>query len=312
MLLTHDPALGMTYIRLALLNCGYTLKYGGRTLVPVKQSFFVMHEAVIICTRNRPESLERTLRSVQRQHGADSRSVFVVDASSAVAATRIQRILVGAPRLRYLRYPGTPSATCQRNYGIEHLPASVEFVHFLDDDVTVHSGYFTALVRFLNHHQSAAGAGARIDEPQPSTNAPSASQQFFLHNARARGIVLPSGHTTSAQQIALSRPVQTDWLSGCASTYRRVWVEQHRFDDRLIGYAPGEDLDFSYRIGQEAPLYVVPDASLTHHRSPVERLSATAYHRLALIHRYWFVQKNIDHPLRYPAFWWATFGQLLA
>jgi GT2 family glycosyltransferase len=251
--------------------------------------------------------------SIDRQSNSQERRLIVVDASNRAVFSQNRDLLKSTScPVNHLRYEGAPSAARQRNYGVERLPDSVGFVHFLDDDVTVHSGYFAALVRFLNRRPSVAGVGGYVDEPGSSAGDPSPAQRLFLQAAQIRGVVLPSGHTTSAQHVPLSHPIQTDWLSGCASTYRRAWLDRFRFDGQLVGYAPGEDLDLSYRIRQEAPLYVVPSASLTHHRSSQGRLSTTEYHCLSLIHRYWFVRKNIDHPLRYPAFWWAVLGQLIA
>jgi len=90
-----------------------------------------------------------------------------------------------------------------------------------------------------------------------------------------------------------------------------VFDEQY-FDPALEGYAMMEDTDFSYRLAQDAQVVIAPAARMVHHVSPVNRYDTTRYQRTALIHRYWFVEKNIRHPLRKPAFWWATLGQCLA
>jgi len=73
-----------------------------------------------------------------------------------------------------------------------------------------------------------------------------------------------------------------------------------------------EDLDLSYRIGQEAPLYVVPGARLVHHRSPINRQDAADYMYHQIVHRRWFVEKNLGNAFHRAAFWWATLGQVLA
>jgi len=73
-----------------------------------------------------------------------------------------------------------------------------------------------------------------------------------------------------------------------------------------------EDLDLSYRIAQEAPLYVVPEARLVHHRSPVNRTDAEDYMYHQIVHRRWFVEKNLGGSHHRAAFWWAVLGQALA
>ena len=106
-------------------------------------------------------------------------------------------------------------------------------------------------------------------------------------------------------------PHRVQWLNGCAS-YRRAVLENTRFDPALSGYALGEDLDFSYRIGKAWKLAVVPQAQLVHHASEKNRYDAARFGRTRVIHQRWFMEKNIRHPLRKPAFWWSIVGRLLA
>jgi len=86
----------------------------------------------------------------------------------------------------------------------------------------------------------------------------------------------------------------------------------HRFDDRLEGYSLDEDLDLSYRVGAQKRLMIVPAAIVHHHESEKERAGLRDYTHDRLVHRYWFLEKNLRHPLRKAAFWWSTAGRLLA
>ena len=267
--------------------------------------------AVIVCTRNRPADLARTLASIAAQGGAAPRVTLVVDASEADVQARNAEA-TRTSGARHLAYAGRPSLARQRNAGLDVLPEEVGVVHFLDDDVELRSGYFQRL-NAVFADPSAGGAGGRIVEPGDRDRRPAASavQRLFLLASRAPGRVLPSGATTPAQTPALARQTPVDWIGGC-SAYRRALLERHRFDERLEGYSLDEDLDLSYRVGREAALVVEPDAVLVHHRSPLNRADVRRGAHDAVVHRYWFLEKNLRHPLRKPAFWWAALGRVLA
>jgi GT2 family glycosyltransferase len=217
--------------------------------------------------------------------------------------------------VRHLPYPNPPSSARQRNCAIDRLSPSIEIVHFVDDDVTVGTNYFDAIRGFLQANPAAGGAGGVIQEPAvPSSSHPRLLKRLFLLDSSRRGRVLPSGQTTSAQESSYSTPsvTQTEWLSGCSCSFRRSLLEEHRFDNSLEGYSMLEDLDLSYRISRTAPLYVIPEARLVHHRSPVNRKDAEDYMYHQIVHRRWFVEKNLGRAFHRAAFWWATLGQALA
>jgi GT2 family glycosyltransferase len=178
------------------------------------------------------------------------------------------------------------------------LSDTVEVVHFIDDDVTLGPDYFGALTSVLRSKPDVGGVGGLILEPERKT-APTwhrlLKRVFFLDH-HVDGRILPSGWTTSAQ-LAGSIPDDeslrsTEWLSG-TSSYRRSLLEHHRFDKALEGYSMLEDLDFSYRVGQETRLLVQPSARLLHRRASTNRFDAEHYHRALTIHKRWFLDKNL-------------------
>jgi len=260
--------------------------------------------------------LDSTLRSIEAQQGQGERLVCVVDASDPPVlrdnAASVQSLSIAAV---HLPYPHPPSLARQRNYALDWLPHSVQIVHFLDDDVVLDSGYFSRLRAALGSHPHIGGVGGMIREPSISSSSRAAFLRYlFLIDAPRKGRVLPSGHATSVQLNASSSGhlQQTEWLSGCSCSFRRSVLDDHRFDPALEGYSMLEDLDLSYRVGQVAPLFVVPNARLIHHRSPVNRQDAESYAYHGVIHRRWFVEKNLSGPHHCLAFWWSVAGLLLA
>lgn len=278
-------------------------------------------EAVVICTRNRPDDLKNTLASIaQQEHGLDL-CVVVVDGSEAEPARQNERLVAQfeACPMAYLRYPGRPAATRQRNYGVDALPGTVEIVHFIDDDVTVLPGYFSHLSAALRHHPEAGGVGGVILAEHPLSHPRDHTwlKSFFLLAGKKPGLVLLSGRTTMVQEpshtLVPTEPTRVEWLSTCSAAYRRAVFSHARFDEAVEGPSPRlEDLDFSYRVGHRWPLLIEPKARLIHHFSPASRQTVAGISREGVVRRYWFVEKNITHPLRKLAFWWSVLGCYLA
>lgn len=275
-------------------------------------------EAIVICTRNRARELDRTLESVAAQSDSTARLVLVVDGSDSQEADRTAGVVTtrkGDLPIRYVRYPYSPAGTRQRNAGVDHLPSSVQIVHFIDDDVTLKEGYFTTLTNALSHHSSLLGVGGIIIQPEAPLSNPEQIflRQLFLLGSNVPNRVLPSGQTTPAWPTGAETLQPAEWLSTCASSYRRSVFRTHRFDPEVEGRSPRlEDLDFSYRVAQDGPLAVATEARCVHHVSVSNRRSAGNACRERVARRYWFVRKNMDHPLHRLAFWWSIIGKVLA
>ena len=276
-------------------------------------------EAVVICTRNRPDELKQTLNSIAAHPPDLDLLLAVIDAGDDQHRTHTRSLVEGFDTLpsAHWSYTDTPSLARQRNTAIDRLPASVEIVHFIDDDVTVRPGYFEALSAALRSDSDVGGTGGIITErPQgvPSSSPERLRRLFFLGHSDP-GRVLPSGYATNAQHPRTNSAHglrKTEWLSGCSSSYRRDLLERHRFDETLTGYSMLEDLDLSYRIRQQARLIVQPEARLLHRRSSRNRLDAERYGHALTVHRRWFMEKHFDTPSACLAYWWSLVGRLLA
>ncbi|MFB6271835.1 MAG: glycosyltransferase family 2 protein [Salinibacter sp.] len=276
-------------------------------------------EAVVICTRNRPEELAQTLEGIAAHPPSIDLLLAVVDASNDQERTRTRTLVEDFAPLPSVHWPytGTPSLARQRNAALDRLPSSIEIVHFIDDDVTVHPDYFGTLSDTFRTHSDVGGVGGLILGPSNgSSSRREWLQRLFLLDHADSGHVLLSGCATSSQQPSPSDTASglrtTEWLSGCSSSYRRSLLNQHRFDEELIGYSMLEDLDLSYRIHRQARLVVQPEAHLTHRRSSRNRFDAERYSRALTVHRRWFVEKHFGNLWSRLAYWWSLVGRLLA
>jgi len=276
-------------------------------------------EAVIICTRNRPRELEETLRSVAAQSGAEERPVLIVDGSDpedADATARVVESTADELPFRYLRYSGPPAGTRQRNSGVDHLPQSVEIAHFIDDDVALQADYFCTLSEALTQHPELLGVGGVIVDSKtatPSFPNTTAAHILFLLRTDTPSRVLPSGQTTPAWPISDQVLQPAEWLSTCASSYRREVFEHHRFDPSIEGPSPRlEDLDFSYRVAQDGPLAVASGARCVHRTASTNRHAPEEASHMRVVRRYWFVEKNLGSALNRISFWWSMLGKFFA
>jgi GT2 family glycosyltransferase len=101
--------------------------------------------SVVICSRDRPESLLRTLRDVAALNYSPF-EVVVVDNAPTSEATRtaVREEFADDARFHYVREP-RPGLSCARNRGLAE--ATADIVAFTDDDVRVDPWWLDGIVR---------------------------------------------------------------------------------------------------------------------------------------------------------------------
>jgi GT2 family glycosyltransferase len=273
--------------------------------------------AALIVTRNRQADLEITLGSLASQEVDANIHLLIVDGSDETHAPATQRLVeeYSAGRAEYVRYPGVPSTARQRNFGFDRLPSDASVVFLFDDDVTLLPDYMQTLATALETKPN-LGAVSGIHVNQEGHQLSSSHhlmwlRRLFLSDHPDPGRLLVSGCPSPAESRSMKQQTNVQWLSGCGMALRREVADTYRTDPRLSGYSQNEDLDFTYRISKKWSLAVDPSARLVHRTSDTNRMNRREYAAMQLVHRYWMVEKNIDHPLRKPAFWWSTFGRIL-
>ena len=101
--------------------------------------------SVVVCTRDRPQSLTNTLRDLAALKYSPF-EVVVIDNAPGSDATRniMLNEFADDPRFRYVHEP-RPGLSCARNRGI--LEASGDIVAFTDDDVRVDPWWLDGIIR---------------------------------------------------------------------------------------------------------------------------------------------------------------------
>ena len=207
---------------------------------------------VVIPTRNRPEMLQRCLRSLTLQSFADFGVIVIDDESSPPLAGQIPADLHDRLRLRLLRNEPRGGPGVARNMGVQASDAT--YIAFIDDDVE-------ADARLLErHHDALSQAGprtfafGRLGEPNDWDH-PYPWDLWAVEK----------------QEAQFAGPQENGWrqfFTANGFLRRESILEVGGFDER---FTRSEDIELAYRIvrtGHEVAYH--PDAIVWHYsaRSP--------------------------------------------
>ncbi len=239
---------------------------------------------VIIATVGRSDIAEQTIRSLAFCKSVPQ-MVIVVGANEK----DLPRLAAELPFEILLLIAPAKGLPLQRNYGIKKLPAAVEFVAFLDDDMEVHDNYFAEIENVFRTAPEVAGfsgtiiANGKID--------------------RVAGRQLLDGY-----QIATGMPVfgfyPKRWpgFYGCAMNIRRRWLEVEQFDERLPLYAIGEDCEMGFRLSRHGSVGGSGRCPVVHLAAGSGRISEVGLGYAQIINYLYFAHKGVGFP-RLATYW---------
>lgn len=253
-----------------------------------------MQATLIIPTLNRPDDLARCLLSVRKlQRGFDE--IIIVDQGDLQATEQIAKAYAHLNvRIELL---AVRALTRARNLGIEK--AKGDLIFFVDDDTTLDEHYVETAVDYFAQHPEVVGLTGRVENMRERRGI---LRQVFdrmvvvlLLLASFRWEILRSGANSSlAWDLGLgtSRIRNVPFLPGCHFACRRsVFEAGFRFDERLIRWAFGEDIMFSYRVYKQygpGSLAYLPTFKLCHYSSPDQSLTDVAAIRMQVLYRFLF------------------------
>jgi glycosyltransferase involved in cell wall biosynthesis len=138
--------------------------------------------SVVVCTRNRPESILVTLRSLVAMHYRPFEIVLVDNAPNSDATRDAVLAAYGEDaRIRYVR-ESRPGLSCARNRGL--VEASADIVAFTDDDVTVDPWWLDGIVRGIRAAPDVACVTGMIATAQLEN-----AEQLYFHLREEWGAV---------------------------------------------------------------------------------------------------------------------------
>lgn len=264
-----------------------------------------MHKlAIVVPTKDRPDELSRMLASVSAQTRRPDQ-IVVVDGSKP----DIRAVVEAFPELRidYVQvYP--PSLSQQRNAGMREVRSEMTLAGYLDDDLVLEPDAVENMLHFWEHAppQFGGAAFAITNAPRPSWLA---AKHLFGIDGPVPGRMLRSGFPATI--VCAGHDIETDWLYGGATIWRREVIDRFPYDEWFLGTGFMEDVDFSYSVRASYRLAVVARARVAHYSAPTrsdrERLLGT----WQVVNRMYFVRKHAHRGLSLPSAWLANVGLAL-
>ena len=215
--------------------------------------------AILIATRNRPESLDVLLGSI-RNLVLRPEVLIVVSSGKDVSHITAKHHQLKIKHQHILER----GQIRQKMIGVSEIPNKIHWVLFLDDDLVLEPTATLNLLKFLSTNpdkSSIIGLGL-ADSIRNN-----AKQPRFQFRSKF-GTVSKSGKN---YDYTFSKvPIQTSWLNG-ASMWRRDHASKYFFEYLESHYSICEDLIFSYSRSKFGNLYFIPEARFQF-QSNIERM----------------------------------------
>jgi GT2 family glycosyltransferase/SAM-dependent methyltransferase len=228
--------------------------------------------SLAICTRDRPEALERCLLSIAQADETPD-EVFVVDNAPHLATTR--EVVMRFPTFHYLPQP-RPGLSAARNAAVRE--ATGDLLAFVDDDVVVHPRWLSPLRRTFADADVMAATGlvlpAELETEAQVAFETSGGLALGFERARYDGDFMRA-------TIAYGMPV---WKIGAGANMairRAAFDLVGDFDERLGPGAAGvaDDSEFWYRLVAEGwACRYEPDSVVFHYHRRDTAALATQMH----------------------------------
>ncbi len=228
--------------------------------------------SVVICTRDRPEELQRCLGSLPRQTLRPA-EVIVVDNASRDMRTRDVALAAGVIYVREDR----PGLDIARNTGARRARSRI--IAYTDDDVLLHPTWLERLVAAFDAPQIGAVTGLVL----PAELATDAQRHFETHWGFGRGYLRKD--FDAARFRSQCDDVFHAWEIGAGASMafqRDVFERVGFFDERLdVGQAGcSGDSEFWYRVlaGGLTCRYEPRAVALHFHRRTLDGLAQQIHH----------------------------------
>ena len=241
-----------------------------------------MRVSLVIATRRRPQLLDETLTSVAACDPLPD-EVIVVDGDEQRSA----RPVAVAHQARYV--DGVTGLPVQRNAGID--AATSDVLVFCDDDVELSPGVFGALRRAFADPAVVAATGHVIEQTARRLGSAHSPVRRLAARRGRQGTI--ARHGFPRRIVDIDEPRDLEFVHGCLMAARRDAAARVRLDERLAGYALGEDEDFGYRLSRVGRVRYVPDAVVVHKNTGYRTLGERRFNRMLVVNRWYLLRKNL-------------------
>ena len=238
---------------------------------------------VVIPTKNRPEDIGRLLDSIYIQTILPSK-IIIVDQSNK----KMDIDYTTAPEaieIVHLYNPQISGLCAAKNFGVTNC--TDDFIFFFDDDIILDSDFFEII---LHHFEESPNYYGICGRQKNSKSSKLKTTEFSLfHKGKFKDI-----RKKCNSGFVKDRIVKTNVLPGGITAYKREVFSSYCFDEVLIKYCLGEDMDFSYRVSQQYDLGFATDALALHNHSAVGRYDPVESFACKVAGYAYFYQKNMS------------------
>ena len=233
--------------------------------------------AMVIATVGRRGVVAQTVLSLARRRTRPA-TLILVGAEPA----DLPELPCGLPFGVQLVLASSKSLPEQRNCGIRSLPAGIEYVTFLDDDVEVHDEYCAQVGRVFDAFPGAVGFSGHM----------MANGNIGRDGARA----ILDRAPVPERPIFGFYPRHWPGFYGCAMNIRRRCLDDVQFDEELPLYALGEDAEMGFRLSHHGAVGGSESCLVVHLAVRSGRLSEIGVGYAQIINPLYFSRIGIGYP----------------
>jgi glycosyltransferase involved in cell wall biosynthesis len=205
--------------------------------------------SVLLCTRNRPQKLERAVSAILASSYGDFELIVVDQSTDDDSGRRVQAFQ--DPRITYIR---TPTVGLSRSRNIAIRSARSEIVVFTDDDCICDSGWLASIADEYQRDPTVMGVFGRV--VAFGTQATGMFCPCVMEDRERRVVDAPA-----VPQVALG--------SGNNMSFRKEVFHQIGLFVETLGAGTrmksGEDTEFTYRVLRQRLKCVYAPEALIHH-----------------------------------------------
>lgn len=251
----------------------------------------VLKISAIIPTKHRPSDLARAVKSVLRQKRAPD-ELLIIDQSENDESRNLVMSIFGKGKydlkLIYVLDPLIAGLVAAKDAGVRK--SGGEIIMFLEDDVVLEEDYVANLAQGFIDDPHLMGACGMVSEVAGTGGL----YQKIFHLFH-RGIFRDKRiDVHGCKNKTGPRLIQSDYLSGGTSAYRREVFERVKFDTQN-NFFMLEDIDFSTRAAREfgeEHFFINTSARLAHLMSPANRARLANRYQRKLREFICFYKKN--------------------
>ena len=261
--------------------------------------------AFVIPTKDRGEDLRRMLASLVAQTSLPDQVIVVDGSGIAVSWCESEFPELQIDYVRLL----PPSLSAQRNAGMAMLRKEITHAGYLDDDVVLETDAVCQMASFWASAGVDVG-GAAFNVVNMTLSKDTVPRRRLGAVGDGLGRVAPNGLVRELCEVRDN--LETDWLCGGATVWRRAVIENYAYDNWFQGTGFMEDVDYSFGVRERYRLFVVATARLAHFSQPVRADRQWLFGKWQVVNRMHIVRKYRHRGLSPRKAWSASLILLAA